>query len=187
MGKYGDKISFRLEDPCAFGACLPEDWAGRLICATLCLHGNQGDGVTGVLRIQRVLETSLYVDDLEAATAFYADVLGLLTFATAGGRHSFFRCGDGVVLLFDPRATQTEGGRTPAHGAHGPGHVAFAIQASDIPGWRDRLQEHGVEVEREVIWPGGGHSIYFRDPAGNSVVLATPQIWGFEAVDDERR
>jgi catechol 2,3-dioxygenase-like lactoylglutathione lyase family enzyme len=137
-----------------------------------------------MLRIQRVLETSLYVDDLETATVFYAEVLGLLAFSQAGGRHSFFRCGDGVVLLFNPRATQEEGGQVPPHGAHGPGHVAFAIQASDIPGWRDHLRVHNVEVEREVTWPGGGQSIYFRDPAGNSVELATPQIWGFEAGEE---
>lgn len=136
------------------------------------------------LRIQRVLETSLYVDDLEAATAFYAEVLGLLAFSQADGRHSFFRCGDGVVLLFNPQATQVEGGQVPPHGAHGPGHVAFAIQASDIPGWLDHLQAHGVTVEREVTWPGGGQSIYLRDPAGNSVELATPQIWGFEAGEE---
>lgn len=134
-----------------------------------------------MLRIQRVLETSLYVEDLEAAIGFYGDVLGLKAFSKAEGRHCFFRCGDGVVLLFNPRATEQEGGHVPSHGAHGPGHVAFAIQASDIPRWREHLVARNVEVEREVTWPGGGHSIYFRDPAANSVELATPQIWGFEA------
>jgi catechol 2,3-dioxygenase-like lactoylglutathione lyase family enzyme len=134
-----------------------------------------------MLRIQRVLETSLYVTDLGAATKFYSEVLGLQPFSKVDGRHTFFRCGDGVVLLFNPSATQQEGGQVPPHGAHGPGHVAFAIQASDIPRWREHLGAHGVAVEREVTWPGMGQSIYFRDPAGNSVELATPQIWGFEA------
>jgi catechol 2,3-dioxygenase-like lactoylglutathione lyase family enzyme len=134
-----------------------------------------------MLRIQRVLETSLYVEDLEKAIRFYEAVLGLKPFSVAKGRHCFFRCGDGVVLLFNPRATRQEGGQVPAHGAHGPGHVAFAIQASDIPRWRDHLTAHSVEIEREVTWPGGGHSIYLRDPAANSIELATPQIWGFEA------
>jgi catechol 2,3-dioxygenase-like lactoylglutathione lyase family enzyme len=137
----------------------------------------------GMLRIQRVLETSLYVTDLEAAAEFYSDVLGLQAFSEVKGRHAFFRCGDGVVLLFNPSATQEEGGQVPPHGAHGAGHVAFAIQASDIPAWREHLSAHGVAVEREVTWPGKGQSIYFRDPAGNSVELATPQIWGFEAED----
>jgi catechol 2,3-dioxygenase-like lactoylglutathione lyase family enzyme len=144
-------------------------------------ESKSGDGVMRMLRIQRVLETSLYVADLEAATEFYTQVLGLRAFSKVGGRHTFFRCGDGVVLLFNPSATEAEGGNVPPHGARGAGHVAFAIQASDIPSWREHLASHGVEVEREVTWPGKGQSIYFRDPAGNSVELATPQIWGFEA------
>jgi catechol 2,3-dioxygenase-like lactoylglutathione lyase family enzyme len=35
-----------------------------------------------------------------------------------------------------------------------------------------------VRIEREIAWPGGGYSIYFRDPSGNSVELATPKLWG---------
>ena len=35
----------------------------------------------------------------------------------------------------------------------------------------------GVAIESEVSWPNGGHSIYIRDPAGNSLEFATPDIW----------
>jgi hypothetical protein len=28
-----------------------------------------------------------------------------------------------------------------------------------------------------VTWPNGALSIYFRDPAGNSIELVTPNIW----------
>jgi hypothetical protein len=35
-----------------------------------------------------------------------------------------------------------------------------------------------VEIEREVDWDEGGTSLYVRDPAGNSVELAPPTIWG---------
>jgi catechol 2,3-dioxygenase-like lactoylglutathione lyase family enzyme len=55
--------------------------------------------------------------------------------------------------------------------------VAFAIGPAEILAWRDHLQRHGVELEAEITWPSGGQSLYFRDPAGNSVELATPQIW----------
>jgi hypothetical protein len=41
-----------------------------------------------------------------------------------------------------------------------------------------RRQSHGVTVEKEVEWPRGGKSLYFRDPAGNSVELVTPGVWG---------
>ena len=36
----------------------------------------------------------------------------------------------------------------------------------------------GVEIEVDYLWPGGGRSIYFRDPAGNSLEFAEPSIWG---------
>jgi catechol 2,3-dioxygenase-like lactoylglutathione lyase family enzyme len=44
--------------------------------------------------------------------------------------------------------------------------------------WRDHLAARGVDIEAEVQWPRGGHSLYFRDPAGNSLELASPRIWG---------
>lgn len=133
--------------------------------------------------ITGVLETCLYVADLEAAEHFYGEVLGLERFAREAGRHAFFRCGAGVLLLFDPARTSSAAGAVggvpiPRHGTTGAGHVAFAVEESALPAWRERLATHGVAVEAEVAWPRGGHSLYLRDPAGNSVELAPPRIWG---------
>src|SRR5215213_3795034 len=115
-----------------------------------------------------VLETCLYATDLDAAERFYRDVVGLEAFARAAGRHVFFRCGErAVFLVFNPEATERPGGDVPAHGARGPGHVAFAIAEEEIPAWRERLLQHGVPIEAEVEWPRGGRSLYVRDPAGN--------------------
>lgn len=129
------------------------------------------------MEINRVLETCLYAGDLDAAERFYTGVLGLEAFSRVKGRHVFFRCGRGVFLLFNPNATARGGGDVPPHGAHGPGHVAFAVDAADLPQWRGRLESAGVEIETEITWPSGGRSLYFRDPAGNSLELATPEIW----------
>jgi catechol 2,3-dioxygenase-like lactoylglutathione lyase family enzyme len=128
------------------------------------------------VRIREILETSLYAEDLEAAERFYADVLGLETITRVPGRHVFFRCGDRVFLVFNAART-LEGGMLPPHGATGPGHVAFAVAEAELAEWRARLEAHGVEVETEFTWPDGGHSLYFRDPAGNSIELGTPAIW----------
>ena len=125
-----------------------------------------------------VLETALYAADLDAAADFYGRVLGLEIESQAHGRHVFLRCGDGMVLVFDPRATSRATGPVPAHGATGPAHVAFAVADGTLDAWAARLRDHGVEIESDVEWPRGGRSIYFRDPAGNSVELATPRIWG---------
>lgn len=133
----------------------------------------------------RVLESCLYAADLAAAARFYEDVLLLTPFARVEGRHVFFRCGPGVFLVFAPDVTRSAPGAVggvavPAHGAHGPGHVAFAVADESLPGWRARLAAHGVAVEAEIAWPSGGRSLYVRDPAGNSVELASPRIWGLE-------
>jgi catechol 2,3-dioxygenase-like lactoylglutathione lyase family enzyme len=125
-----------------------------------------------------LVETSIYADDLEQAERFYGDVLGLVLTGKEEGRHVFFRVGDrGMLLVFHAGAT-LKGDRLPAHGARGPGHIALGIQSDDLDGWRSHLLGHHVAIEHEETWPRGGHSIYFRDPAGNSVELITPGLWG---------
>ena len=129
-----------------------------------------------------VLEAALYVRDLLAAEQFYRDVLGLRVIASQPGRHVFFRCGRTVLLVFNPTETASEtvlvsGNAIPKHGAPGAGHIAFSVEPSALPAWRERLRQAGVPIETEIAWPQGGHSLYIRDPAGNSVELATPSIW----------
>jgi len=132
--------------------------------------------------VRGVLEACLYAADLAAAERFYAEVVGLPVFARVPTRHVFFRCGSTMFLVFDPTAT-ARGMRTDAsgsrleHGALGPGHVAFEVSVSSIGAWRDKLAQHGVAIEADVNWPGGGRSLYVRDPAGNSVELATKAVW----------
>ncbi len=128
------------------------------------------------MRPTRVLETALYVDDIVAAREFYGRVLGLAEFSYVPDEHVFFRCGEGMLLLFDPVATRTQSD-IPPHGADGAGHVAFAMESGSAQEWRDHLAQQGVAIEREVAWPSGGASLYFRDQDGNSLELATPATW----------
>ncbi len=135
--------------------------------------------------LDRVLETALYATDLDAAERFYTSALGLTVYAHVPGRHVFFRVGQGMFLVFNPAATEIPPPasaplQVPTHGARGPGHAAFAIPMAEVDAWRERLEESGVAIEAEVTWPGGGRSLYFRDPAGNSVELATPSLWRLE-------
>lgn len=129
-----------------------------------------------------ILETALYARDLAAAETFYRDVLGLQPFVREAGRHVFFRCGDQVLLLFNPEATQHPPRKgalpVPPHGAVGAGHVCFRATAEELDAWRPHLESHGVEIEADFEWPAGGRSLYFRDPCGNSIELAEPRIWG---------
>jgi len=132
----------------------------------------------------RVLETVLYADDLAAAEEFYRRALGLTPFAARADRQLFYRLGDQVLLIFRAATTAIPPAAgalpVPPHGAAGPGHVCFAASAQEIDRWRAHLTMQGVTIEADFQWPGGGRSIYFRDPAGNSLEFAEPRIWGLE-------
>lgn len=127
--------------------------------------------------IEHLVEAGVYADDLKQAEGFYRDVLGLDVLTREPGRHVFLRAGNSVLLVF--RAEETlKGGILPPHGAQGPGHFALGIPTESLDEWKKHLTDHGVEVEKEVEWPRGGKSLYFRDPAGNSVELMTRGLWG---------
>ena len=131
---------------------------------------------------QAILETILYAKDLDAIETFYREVLGFEVQARAPGRHVFFRCGDQMLLIFNPDATRIAPAPgalpVPPHGADGEGHVCFRASADAIDRWRAHLEASGVAIEADFEWPDGGRSIYFRDPAGNCLEFAEPRIWG---------
>ena len=128
-----------------------------------------------------ILEAAWYAADLAAAEAFYGGRRGLPVIGRGGGRHVFFRGGAGVLLVFDPAATEVPPSNpalpVPVHGARGAGHVCFAASRAEIAAWRERLVAAGVEIEAEFDWPNGVRSLYVRDPAGNSVEFAEPRLW----------
>ncbi len=136
--------------------------------------------MNGRMSVSEVLESALYVSDLQAAEKFYTKILGLTFYSRMEGRHVFLRCGDRMVLLFDAEATAVSAGGPgdpPTHGARGEGHLAFAVKDREIDQWKRHLVENGVEIEKELR-PRGGRSIYFRDPSQNCLEIASPGIWG---------
>ena len=106
--------------------------------------------------IQAVVETGIYVDDLDRAEAFYHQVLGLPIIAREPSRHVVFRVGAANVLLAFNAATTLQGDRFPAHGTTGPGYFALGIPAGALEDWKERLRMHQIAIEKEVSWPGGG-------------------------------
>jgi len=137
------------------------------------------------MHLRGILETALYVDDLEAAREFYGGILQLPVLIDGPPRQVFFRVGDDVLLVFV--AEQSAHVRTfvggvpiPMHGTSGQGHMCFRIGDDEVDAWRERLLARGATIEAEVDWPRGGRSLYFRDPAGNSLEMASPRIWGLD-------
>jgi catechol 2,3-dioxygenase-like lactoylglutathione lyase family enzyme len=128
-----------------------------------------------------VLETSLYVEDLERSKRFYRT---LFQFEILGEDDRFCAlnvCGRQILLLFQKEAARQPvvlpGGTIPGHGGSGQLHVAFAIAASDWNAWENGLREAGILIESTVRWPRGGRSLYFRDPDNHLIELATPGVW----------
>ncbi len=127
-----------------------------------------------------ILEAALYAEDLDAAEAFYAGVLGLEVVLRKEGAHIFFRCAGAILLVFDPRATENQSGGAlpvPPHGAQGAGHLCLAASGAEIDRWRARLEAVGIAIEADFRWPNGARSLYLRDPAGNSLEFAEPRLW----------
>jgi len=128
-------------------------------------------------KILNVLETCIYTRDLPALQRFYGQVLGLTEISAEHARYVFFKVSEqSVLLIFNPDESLNQKD-IPPHGAAGPQHFAFAIDDDQLDAWRSHLRQHGVAIEREHTWPNGARSLYFRDPAGHSVELATREIW----------
>ncbi len=131
-------------------------------------------------RVRRVLETALDCDNLPLTAAFYIRLFDVTPMLDTD-RLVAIDAGEGTVLLLFQKGAatplDTPGGRIPGHDAGGPGHLAFAIDASAVPAWESRLAALGIAVESRVRWDRGGLSLYFRDPDHRSVELATPGLW----------
>ncbi len=128
-----------------------------------------------------VLETSLYADDLDRASRFYEETLGLTRIEGDERFRAYSVGGRSVLLLFkrgaSNRVTELAAGKLGPHDGSGPLHLAFSISAEDLAAWEKLLVERGIAIETRIKWPRGGSSIYFRDPDNHSVELATPGLW----------
>lgn len=131
--------------------------------------------------VRGIVETALYVADPAESAAFYRQVFGLPTLVS-GERLVAMAVADRQVLLLFRRGASAHdmpgsGGTVPGHDGAGRLHVAFAIGVDEVEAWRGRLAKLGIPLESEVSWERGGRSLYFRDPDGHLVELATPGIW----------
>lgn len=132
--------------------------------------------------LEGILETVVYCPDLEAARVFYEQVIGLQILSMESDRHLFYKVGNSMLLVFNPLNTSKTkvkigGKQIPLHGATGASHFAFQVKHEQFEAIKANLDQHGVAIESQIDWPGGGHSIYCRDPAGNSIEFATRSLW----------
>ncbi|KPB77216.1 VOC family protein [Pseudomonas cannabina] len=132
-------------------------------------------------RLNRIIETALYVEDLATAGRFYQQTLELEVMFESPTLIALNVGGSNTLLLFKRGASlETQylsGGEIPPHDAQGRIHVCFAIDADQMQPWVDRLAQANVAIEGRTQWPKGGSSIYFRDPDEHLIELLTPGCW----------
>jgi catechol 2,3-dioxygenase-like lactoylglutathione lyase family enzyme len=129
-----------------------------------------------------VLETALIVEDVARATRFYHELLGFDVLEQSERLCSLNVKQAQILLLFRRGGSlhdiRLAGGVVPGGmDAQGRSHMAFAIEAQDLEPWRRWLEQNAVAIESTVLWERGGTSLYFRDPDGNLLELATPGVW----------
>jgi len=131
--------------------------------------------------ITHLVESSLYAKDLAVTSRFYAEVLGLQAMLTTPRLVAFDAGNRSVLLLFQEGATAedlpTDEGLIPGHDGKGRLHLALGVRPAALSEWRERLEQHGVAIISETHWRRGGTSLYFHDPDGHVVELATPGLW----------
>jgi catechol 2,3-dioxygenase-like lactoylglutathione lyase family enzyme len=117
-----------------------------------------------------ILESSLYVDDLERSAQFYETIFGFQRIDSGPRLCAMSVGGKQILLLFKK-------GASIDHDGDGQLHLAFSIAASELPVWEQWLTQHGVAIESRQSWQRGGQSLYFRDPDQHLLEVATPGIW----------
>ena len=134
-----------------------------------------------VPKLNALLETALYVEDLKRSVTFYKTIFEFEPISTSERLCALSISNRYVLLLFlkgaSTSATIISGGIVPPTDGDGELHLAFAIAASELENWENWLVEKGVEIESRVKWERGGTSIYFRDPDNHLLELATPGLW----------
>jgi len=132
-------------------------------------------------KVNGVLETGIYVEDVERSRAFYQRIFGLEAIFTEARMCTLAVAPAQVLIIFKRGGTlkpvPTGDSVIPPHDGGGPQHFAFAIAATDLDAWKAHLEAEGVAIESTVKWPKGGTSLYFRDSDGLLVELATPGLW----------
>jgi catechol 2,3-dioxygenase-like lactoylglutathione lyase family enzyme len=126
-------------------------------------------------KTEGILESSLYVADVDRSARFYERIFGFRVISDFGERGCAMQAGDRQVLLLFKKG----GSRTiqSPHDGDGELHLAFAIPAAELAAWEACLASNGIPVEERRTWELGGQSLYFRDPDRHLIEIATPGVW----------
>ncbi len=132
-------------------------------------------------RIERLLETALYVANKAKSVAFYETVFGFATIFEEDRLTALNVLEQNILLLFtrgqSSGINETPGGTIPPHDCYGRSHLAFGIEESELSAWREHLATLDIAIESEVRSVNGSRSLYFRDPDGHLLEVGTRGLW----------
>src|SRR5580704_4730984 len=126
-------------------------------------------------KLDGILESSLYVDDLPRSVRFFQEICGFFVISDFGERGCAMHAGPRQVLLLFKKGASRE--ILSPHDGDGELHIAFAIPAVELAAWESWLAKKGIAMEEKRSWDLGGWSLYFRDPDRHLLELATPGVW----------
>lgn len=124
------------------------------------------------LRTEGLDHVAITVADLERSVAFYRDVLGLES--RYGEMHvpMFMLAAGNGLALFPAEVLPGDGGSGEADVR--VAHVAFRVDREQFERAREELPQAGIEPRFEDH--GNVHSLYFSDPDGHKLELATYEV-----------
>jgi catechol 2,3-dioxygenase-like lactoylglutathione lyase family enzyme len=120
-----------------------------------------------------IVNVRYMVDDVDAAIAFYSELLGFELLTSAAPAFADVKRGNLRLLLAGP---QSSAGRPMPDGRKpGPGgwnRIHFIVD--DIDADVRRLRDAGATFRNDIVTGPGGKQILLEDPSGNVVELFQP-------------
>lgn len=111
------------------------------------------------------------VDDVDAAIAFYTDLLGFTVLSHPAPAFADVVRGHLRLLLSGPPSS---GARATPPEEAGPGRNRIHLVVDDLDAHLERLREAGATVRSDVVEGPGGRQFLVADPAGNLVEIFQP-------------
>ena len=113
--------------------------------------------------VERTDFISVPVTDMERATSFYRDTLGLPQLP-AHGAFPEFQLGENVSLYLVELDAIGRSFTAP----HTPD---IALRVPDVAATREELESRGVAFDGDIFDTGVCHMAFFKDPDGNQLML----------------
>jgi catechol 2,3-dioxygenase-like lactoylglutathione lyase family enzyme len=117
------------------------------------------------------------VDDVDAAIAFYTDLLDFKVVMHPAPTFAMLSRGDLRLVLSAPGGGPGGGQAMPDGQLPKPGGWnRFTVEVADLASTVDHLRSQGAHFRNEIVVGVGGKQILLEDPSGNPVELFEPTL-----------